>query len=77
MSTWTWDPGLLWWLECFNMVAHTPTWDPSSPTYFNIMVHTYPWDSGIWLYFLIPIVENNAFLREMECSVARGIIWGN
>jgi hypothetical protein len=72
MSTWTWDPGLQWWLDYFNMVAHTSTWDPGSPTYFNIMVHTYPWDPGIWLYTLITSVEDNTFIRGMECSVARG-----
>jgi hypothetical protein len=49
MSTWTWDLGLEWWLDYFNMVTSTSTGDHGSPTYFIIMVHTYPWDLGIWL----------------------------
>jgi hypothetical protein len=50
MSTWTWDPGLQWRLDYFNMVAFISQWDPGSLVYFNTMVHTYPWDPGIWLY---------------------------
>jgi hypothetical protein len=50
MSTWTWDPGLQWWLDYFNMMAFLSTWDLGSPVFFNIMVHNYPWDPGIWLY---------------------------
>jgi hypothetical protein len=50
MSTWTWDPGLQWWLDYFNMVAFLSTWDLGSPVFFSIMVHNYPWDPGIWLY---------------------------
>jgi hypothetical protein len=50
MSTWTWDPGLQWWLEYFNMVDFLSTWDLGSLVFFNIMVHNYPWDPGIWLY---------------------------
>jgi hypothetical protein len=50
MSTWTWDPGLQWWLDYFSMVAFLSTWDLGSPVFFNIMVHNYPWDPGIWLY---------------------------
>jgi hypothetical protein len=76
MSTWTWDPGLQWQLDYFNMVAHIPTWDPGSPAYFNIMVHTYPWDPGIWLYTLITSIEDNTFIRGMECSVAREVMGG-
>jgi hypothetical protein len=57
MSTWTWDLGLRWWLDYFNMVDNTSTWDPGSLVYFNIMVHTYPWDPGIWLYFLLTSVD--------------------
>jgi hypothetical protein len=34
------------------------------------MVHTYPQDLGIWLYTLITSVEDNTFIRRMECSVA-------
>jgi hypothetical protein len=75
MSTWTWGLGLQWSFEYFNMVASTSTWDPGSPTYFNIMVHNYPWDLGIWLYFLITSIEEKSFLKGMECSVYRGIIW--
>jgi hypothetical protein len=67
MSTWTWDPGLQWRLDYFSMVAHIPTWDPGSLVYFRTMVHTYPWDPGIWLYTLIASVEDNAFIRGMEC----------
>jgi hypothetical protein len=76
MSTWTWDPNLQWCLDYFNMVAINSTWDPGYLAYFSIMVHTYPWDLGIWLYFLITRVEDNDFIRGMECSVSRGIIWG-
>jgi hypothetical protein len=72
MSSWTWDPGLLWWLDDFNMVARILTGDPSSPTYFWIMVHAYPWDPGIWWYTLITSIEDNNFIRGMECSVTRG-----
>jgi hypothetical protein len=50
MSTWTWDPGLQWWLDYISMVAFLSTWDLGSPVFFNIMVHNYPWDPGIWLY---------------------------
>ena len=50
MSTWTWDPGLRWWLDYISMVAFLSTWDLGSPVFFNIMVHNYPWDPGIWLY---------------------------
>jgi hypothetical protein len=50
MSTWTWDSGLQWWLEYFNMVDFLSTWDLGSSVFFNIMVHNYPWDPGIWLY---------------------------
>jgi hypothetical protein len=50
MSTWTWDPGLQWWLDYFNMVVVLSTWDLGSSVFFNIMVHNYPWDPGIWLY---------------------------
>jgi hypothetical protein len=76
MSTWTWDPGLRWSLDYFNMVASTCTWDLGSLAYFNIMVHTHPWDPGIWLYFLTTSIEDNTFLRGVECSVSRGVIWG-
>jgi hypothetical protein len=50
MSTWTWDPGLQWWLDYFNMVDFLSTWDLGSSVFFSIMVHNYPWDPGIWLY---------------------------
>jgi tRNA(Met) C34 N-acetyltransferase TmcA len=50
MSTWTWDPGLQWWLDYFSMVDFLSTWDLGSSVFFNIMVHNYPWDLGIWLY---------------------------
>jgi hypothetical protein len=40
------------------------------------MVHTYPWDPGIWLYTLITSVEDNTFIRGMECSVAREVVGG-
>jgi hypothetical protein len=50
MSTWTWDPGLQWWLDYISMVALLSTWDLGSPVFFSIMVHNYPWDPGIWLY---------------------------
>jgi tRNA(Met) C34 N-acetyltransferase TmcA len=50
MSTWTWDPGLQWWLDYFSMVDFLSTWDLGSSIFFSIMVHNYPWDPGIWLY---------------------------
>jgi hypothetical protein len=50
MSNWTWDPGLQWRVDYFNMVACISQWDPVSLVYFSTMVHTYPWDPGIWLY---------------------------
>jgi hypothetical protein len=50
MSTWTWDPGLKWWLDYINMVALLSTWYLGSLVFFSIMVHNYPWDPGIWLY---------------------------
>jgi hypothetical protein len=50
MSTWTWDPGLQWWLDYFSMVDFLSTWDLGSSVFFIIMVHNYPWDPGIWLY---------------------------
>jgi len=53
------------------MMNHIYTWDLDSPTYFNTMVHTYPLDPCIWLYTLITSVEDNNFMRGMECSVAR------
>jgi len=53
------------------MVACIPTLDHSSPSYFIIMVNSYPWDPGIWLYTLIESVEDNSFIRGVECSVAR------
>jgi hypothetical protein len=65
MSTWIWDPSLQWRLDYFSMVAHIPTWDPTSLVYFRTVVHTYPWDLGIWLYNLITSVEDNAFIRGM------------
>jgi hypothetical protein len=67
MSTWTWDPGLQWWLEYFSMGAHIYTWYLGSPVFFNIMVHNYPWDLGIWFSTLITSIEDNAFIRGMEC----------
>jgi hypothetical protein len=76
METWTWDPSLQWSLDYFNMVANTSTLDRISPSYFNIMVHNYPWDHGIQLCSLIIGVEDDTFIRGMECSVTRGIIWG-
>jgi hypothetical protein len=50
MSTWTWDPGLQWWLDYFNMVDFLSIGDFGSSVFFSIMVHNYPWDPGIWLY---------------------------
>jgi hypothetical protein len=50
MRNWTWDPGLQWRLDYFNMVASISQWDLGSLVYFRTMVHTYPWDLGIWLY---------------------------
>jgi hypothetical protein len=50
MSTWTWDPGLQWWLDYFSMVDFLSTWDFGSSVFFSITVHNYPWDPGIWLY---------------------------
>jgi hypothetical protein len=38
------------------------------------MVHTYPWDPGIWLYTLITSVDDNAFIRGVECQVAREVV---
>ena len=75
-NTHTWDLGLQWSLHYFNMVTSTCTWNPSSLSYFSITVHTYPWDPGIWLYFLIKSIEDYTFIRGVECSVSRGIIWG-
>jgi hypothetical protein len=67
MSTWTWDPSLQWRLDYFNMVAFLSTWDHGSLVNFNTIAHTYPWDPGIWLYTLITSVEDNTFIRMMEC----------
>ena len=53
------------------MVAFISTWGHSSLVYSSTMVHTYPWDPSIWLYTLITSVEDNTFIRGMECSVAR------
>jgi hypothetical protein len=39
MSTWTWDPGLQWWLDYFSMVDFLSTWDRGSSVFFSIMVH--------------------------------------
>ena len=50
MSTWTWDPGLQWWLDYFSMVDFLSIWDFGSSVFFSIMAHIYPWDPGIWLY---------------------------
>ena len=50
MSTWTWDPGLQWWLDYFSMVDFLSTWDFGSSVFFSITVHNYPWDPGIWSY---------------------------
>jgi hypothetical protein len=74
MSTLTWDLGLQWWLDYFSMVDRIPTWDYGSPTYFIIMVPTYPWNPGIWLYTFITSIEDNAFIRGMECNVAREVM---
>ena len=65
MSTWTWDPSLQWWLDYFSMVAFISTWD-----------HGYPWNPGIWLYTLITRIEDNTFIRRMECKVAREVVGG-
>jgi hypothetical protein len=51
MSSWTWDPGLQWWLDYFSMVDLISQWDPGSLVYFITMVHTYPWDPGSLVYF--------------------------
>jgi hypothetical protein len=67
MITWTGDLGLKWWLDYFNMMDFIYTWDPSSIVYFNTMVHTYPWDPSIWLYTLTTSVEDNTFIKGMEC----------
>jgi hypothetical protein len=77
MRNWTWDPGLQWWLKYFIMVVHIYTWDPISPTYFNTMVHTYPWDPVIWFYTLITSIEDNTFIRGMECKVAIEVVGGS
>ena len=66
-STWTWDPGLQWCSDYFIMVSFLSTWDLGSPVFFNIMVHNYPWDPSIWLSTLITSVEDNAFIRGVEC----------
>jgi hypothetical protein len=50
MRSWTWDPGLQWWLDYFIMVDFLSTWDLGSPVLFSLMVDNYPWDHGIWLY---------------------------
>jgi hypothetical protein len=50
MRTWTWDPGLQWWLDYFSKVAFLSTLDLGSSVFFSIIVHNYPWDPGIWLY---------------------------
>jgi hypothetical protein len=51
MSIWTWEPGLQWQLEYFNMVVLISQWDLGSLVYFITMVHTYPWDPGSLVYF--------------------------
>jgi hypothetical protein len=76
MSTWTWDSVLQWWLDYFNMMAHIPTWYLGSLAYFNIMVHTYPWNPGIGLSTLITSIEDNDFIRGMECSATREVMGG-
>jgi hypothetical protein len=76
INTHTWDPGLRWSLDYFNMVAITCTWNLGSLDHFNIGVNTYPWDPGIFLYFLTTSVDDNTFLRGVECSVSSGVIWG-
>jgi hypothetical protein len=76
MSTWTWDPSLQWNLEYFSMVTFISTQDPNSLVYFSTMVYTYPWNLSIWLYTLVTSVEDNAFIRGMECSVAREAVGG-
>ena len=43
------------------------TWDLGSSVFFSIMVHNYPWDPGIWLSTLIKSIEENTFIRGMEC----------
>jgi hypothetical protein len=50
MRNWTWDPGLQWRLDYFNMVASISQWDHGYLVYFIIVAHTYPWDPGIWFY---------------------------
>jgi hypothetical protein len=67
LNTCTWDPGLRWSLDYFNMVASTCTWDLGSLAYFNIVVNTHPWDPGLWLYLLTTSIEGNTFLRGVEC----------
>ena len=67
MRTWTWDPGLQWQLDYFNMVDFLSTWDFGSPVFFNIMVQNYPWDPGIWFLTLIKSIEDNNCKRGMKC----------
>jgi hypothetical protein len=57
------------------MVVITFTWGPIFPSNVNIMVHIYLRDPNMWLYSLITSVEGNTFIKGMECSEARGIIW--
>jgi hypothetical protein len=75
-NTRTWDPGLKWSLDYFNMMASIFTWDLGSLACFNIMVQNHPWDPSIWLYFLTIRVKENTFLRGVECSILRVVIWG-
>jgi hypothetical protein len=63
------------------MVSFISTWDPNSLVYCSTMVKNYPWYPDICLYTLITSIEDNAFIKGMECSVAREVVcvcvcWG-
>jgi hypothetical protein len=67
MRTWAWDPSSQSRFNYFSIVAHIYTWDLGAPVFFNIMVHNYPCDPGIWLSTLITSIEDNSFIKGMEC----------
>jgi hypothetical protein len=73
MRTWTWDPGLQWWLDYFSMVdflLHGTLVIQSSSTLWSTIIH------GTLVYGYTSSVEDNAFIRGMECKVAREVVGG-
>lgn len=52
-------------VDDISMVAHTGSWDSSS--YFSRAVYIRPRDPGLRLYNFTSSIEDNAFLRGVEC----------